>query len=178
MELKEVIGRRRTIRFYLPFRPVERAKIQKMLEAARHASCAGNVMNVRAIVIWREQASPELLKAITPGIGYQQMQTAPVFILWCSEASVYHGANWIESVLTLAENRRIGLEVESTQAEINTFTEMFAGMEKGQPVNDSLSMARSTMLAILGRMATHSGDDPSSHWIMHAAPLFCTTVPP
>ena len=31
MELKEVIGRRRTIRFFLPFRPVERAKIQKML---------------------------------------------------------------------------------------------------------------------------------------------------
>jgi len=120
MELKEAIGRRRTIRFYLPFRPVERAKIQKMLEAARRASCAGNVMNVRAIVIWRDQASPELLKAITPGIGYQQMQTAPVFILWCSEASVYHGANWIESVLRLAENRRIGLEVESTQAEINT----------------------------------------------------------
>ncbi|HOY60056.1 MAG TPA: dehydrogenase, partial [Verrucomicrobiota bacterium] len=27
----------------------------------------------------------------------------------------------------------------------------------GSPINDSLSMARSTMLAILGRMATHSG---------------------
>ncbi len=119
MELKEVIGRRRTIRFYQPYRTVEREKIQKMLEAARHASCAGNVMNVRAIVIWRDQASPELIKAITPRIGYQQMQTAPVFILWCNEASVYHGPNWVESVLRLAENRRIGLEVESTKKEIN-----------------------------------------------------------
>ena len=34
---------------------------------------------------------------------------------------------------------------------------MFAGMESGTPINDSLSMARSTMLAILGRMATQSG---------------------
>ena len=41
--------------------------------------------------------------------------------------------------------------------ELNTFREMFAGMLSGKPVNDSLAMARSTMLAILGRMATHSG---------------------
>ena len=34
---------------------------------------------------------------------------------------------------------------------------MFAGMANGEVINDSLSMARSTMLAILGRMATHSG---------------------
>ena len=41
--------------------------------------------------------------------------------------------------------------------EINTFKEMFAGMQAGKPINDSVAMARSTMLAILGRMATHSG---------------------
>jgi hypothetical protein len=34
---------------------------------------------------------------------------------------------------------------------------MFAGMQAGKPINDSVAMARSTMLAILGRMATHSG---------------------
>jgi hypothetical protein len=32
-----------------------------------------------------------------------------------------------------------------------------AGMQAGKPINDSVAMARSTMLAILGRMATHSG---------------------
>jgi predicted dehydrogenase len=42
-------------------------------------------------------------------------------------------------------------------AEIDCFEEMFAGMKQGKPINDSLSMARSTMLAILGRMATHGG---------------------
>jgi hypothetical protein len=47
MEFKQVIGRRRSIRFFLPFRPVERSKIQKMLEAARRASCVGNVNNAR-----------------------------------------------------------------------------------------------------------------------------------
>ena len=34
MELREVIGRRRSIRFLLPYRPVEPEKIQRMLEAA------------------------------------------------------------------------------------------------------------------------------------------------
>ena len=48
MELMNVIGRRRTIRFFQPFRPVEREKIQKMLKAARRASCADDVMIVRS----------------------------------------------------------------------------------------------------------------------------------
>ena len=46
---------------------------------------------------------------------------------------------------------------QRTHPEINTFKEMFAGMQAGKPINDSVAMARSTMLAILGRMATHSG---------------------
>ena len=44
-----------------------------------------------------------------------------------------------------------------THPEITTFKEMFAGIQAGKPINDSVAMARSTMLAILGRMATHSG---------------------
>lgn len=119
VELKEVIGRRRTIRFFLPYKPVEREKVQKMLEAARRASCAGNVMNVRAIVIWREKASEKVIKAIAPRIGYQQMHTAPVFIFWYNEASVYIGDAWPDSVLRLADARRIGVEVEATKQEIN-----------------------------------------------------------
>jgi nitroreductase len=118
MNVKQTIGRRRTIRFFLPFRPVERAKIQKMLEAARRASCVGNVMNVRGIVIWKDQASPELIKAITPPLGYQQMQTAPVFIFWYNETDAYQIDRWIGSMEGLAETRRIGTNVASTKAQI------------------------------------------------------------
>ena len=46
---------------------------------------------------------------------------------------------------------------DRADAEVNCFREMIAAMQAGKPINDSLSMARSTMLAILGRMATHSG---------------------
>jgi nitroreductase len=37
MELRDVIGRRPSMRFLLPHRPVEPEKIQRMLEAARIA---------------------------------------------------------------------------------------------------------------------------------------------
>jgi len=119
METKQIIGRRRTIRFFLPFRPVEREKIQKMLEAARRASCVGNVMNVRGIVIWKEQASPELIRALTPPLGYQQMQTAPVFIFWYNETAAYHIDKWIDDLNRLADTRRIGTNAEITKAQIN-----------------------------------------------------------
>jgi nitroreductase len=116
MEFKELLGRRRTIRFFLPHRPVERAKIQKMLEAARRASCVGNVNNTSAIVIWKENASPELLKAITPPLGYQQMQTAPVFIFWYAETTAYQVDKWIGNIKDLADQGRIGVEANATKA--------------------------------------------------------------
>jgi nitroreductase len=116
MEVKRVLGNRRSIRFYLPFRPVEREKIQKMLEAARRASCVGNLTVARAIVIWKEHASPELMKAITPPLGYQQMQTAPVFILWYHDKMSYEVNKWIADMKNLAQQRRIGEDVEKTHA--------------------------------------------------------------
>ena len=129
MEVKEVLGRRRTIRFFLPFRPVERAKVQKMLEAARRASCVGNVNNTRAVIIWKDQASQELMQALTPPLGYQQMQTAPCFIVWYSDAAAYEVNKWIDSIKNLADQRRIGTDPEETKALVNsTLKPLFAAM--------------------------------------------------
>ena len=129
MEVKEVLGRRRTIRFFLPFRPVERAKVQKMLEAARRASCVGNVNNTRAIIIWKDQASQELMQALTPPLGYQQMQTAPCFIVWYSDAAAYEVNKWINDIKNLADQRRIGTDPEETKALVSsTLKPLFAAM--------------------------------------------------
>ncbi len=129
MELKEVLGRRRTIRFFLPFRPVERGKVQKMLEAARRASCVGNVNNTRAIVVWKDQASPELMQALTPPLGYQQMQTAPCFIVWYSDAAAYEVNKWIDDIKDLADQRRIGTNPEETKALVDrALKPVFAAM--------------------------------------------------
>jgi len=154
VELKEVIGWRRSIRFYLPYRPVERAKIEKMLEAARRASCVGNVNNTRAVVVWRHEASPELMKALTPPLGYQQMQTAPCFIVWYSDAAAYEVNKWIDDLKHLAEMRRLGSDVEQTKQVIeqslrSLFTAMWreaavaplAFMDLGQAVAQATLVA-------------------------------------
>lgn len=84
MELREVIGRRRSMRYLLPHKPVERDKIQRMLEAARLASFWGNVQALKAVVIERATAPKEIIEAIPTGsalAGYQ-LRLAPVLIAW------------------------------------------------------------------------------------------------
>ena len=82
MELREVIGNRRSMRFLRPYRMVEPEKIQRMLEAARLASHWGNVGSTRAVVVFRDSAPKEVLDAITAPIAGYQIRLAPVIIIW------------------------------------------------------------------------------------------------
>ncbi len=82
MELREVIGNRRSMRFLRPYRMVEPEKIQRMLEAARLASHWGNVGSTRAVVVFRDSAPKEALDAITAPIAGFQIRSAPVIIIW------------------------------------------------------------------------------------------------
>ena len=131
MEVMQVLGNRRSIRYYLPHRPVEREKVQTMLEAGRRASCVGNVTVARAIVIWKDQVSEEVMKAITPPLGYQQMNTAPCFILWYHDKMAYESNKWINDIKNLADQRRIGTDTEATKALVDrTLRPVFAAMWK------------------------------------------------
>lgn len=87
MELREAIGRRRSIRFLLPHRPVELHKIQRMLEAARIASHWGNVNSLRALVIERDKAPQHILDALPSPVGGYQIGLAPVVIAWYIETA-------------------------------------------------------------------------------------------
>jgi nitroreductase len=82
MELREVIGSRRSIRYYNPSLPVEREKIQKMLEAARLCSFWGNVQALRAIVLFRDSSPRETWESLIAPLGHYQLKCAPVVILW------------------------------------------------------------------------------------------------
>ncbi len=87
MELREVIGRRRSIRFLLPYKPVEPEKIQRMLEAARIASHWGNVQSLRALVVFRDRAPAATLDALQAPIAGFQIRLAPVVIVWYVETA-------------------------------------------------------------------------------------------
>jgi nitroreductase len=82
MELREVIGRRRSIRFLLPYKPVEPEKIQRMLEAARLASHWGNVGSLRAVVVFRDSAPADVVESLVAPIAGFQIRLAPVVIVW------------------------------------------------------------------------------------------------
>ena len=87
MELRDVIGRRRSMRFLLPHRPVEPEKIQRMLEAARIASHWGNVQSLRAVVVFKDSAPKEVVEALTAPIAGYQIRLAPVVIVWYVETA-------------------------------------------------------------------------------------------
>ncbi len=100
MELRQVIGNRRSMRFLRPYKPVEPEKIQRMLEAARIASHWGNVQSLRAVVVFRDTADKETLEALTAPIAGFQIQRAPVVIVWYVEtAAVDDQANRLRELL-------------------------------------------------------------------------------
>ena len=87
MEFKRVIGLRRSIRYYQPYRPVEREKVQVCLEAARLSSRAVNADFVQAIVVNRDELSPEDRESLKTPTTTAQLDLAPVWIFWLIDAT-------------------------------------------------------------------------------------------
>lgn len=131
MELREAIGRRRSIRFLLPYKPVEREKIQRMLEAASLASFWGNVQALRAIVIERATAPKEVIEALPPGsaIAGFQLRLAPVLIVWYVDWSML--AVQGDRLHELVEAGAVGVDKEESHRYLDESLIPFfqAGME-------------------------------------------------
>jgi nitroreductase len=87
MEFDQVLGIRRSIRFFDPDRPVEREKIQKILEAMRIASCAMNTHWLRAIVVYRDELSEETLEKLKLPVTGVIQELAPVHIYCYGDTS-------------------------------------------------------------------------------------------
>jgi len=82
VEFKQVIGRRRSIRFYQPYHPVEREKIQVVLEAARLSSRAVNADFVKAVVVERDSLTSEARESLKTPTTTAQLDLAPIWIFW------------------------------------------------------------------------------------------------
>jgi nitroreductase len=91
MEFKQVIGDRRTIRFFEPNRPVEPEKIQVMLEAANRSSRAVNADFVKAIVCYRDEISDEVREQLKTPTTTVQLDLAPVSIFWYGDTQFAEG---------------------------------------------------------------------------------------
>ena len=85
MDFKRVVGNRRTVRFYYPWRPVDRDKIQVVLEAARLASRGVNAAWAKAIVLYRDDVSEEVRNQLKDPTTSAQLDLAPVWICWFAD---------------------------------------------------------------------------------------------
>jgi nitroreductase len=88
MEFQEVLGTRRSIRYFEPDKPVENEKIQKILEACRIASCAVNAHWLKAVVIRRQDISREDLEKMKMPVQAAIIEMSPVQIYFYLDPTV------------------------------------------------------------------------------------------
>lgn len=103
MEFKRVVGNRRSIRFYQPFRPVEKEKIQAILEAVRLQPHQANLHRSRKAVVVTHGETPDEVRDGLIDAVYNQPQAAqaPVMIVWAIDMTAWEGMR--ESLLELID---------------------------------------------------------------------------
>jgi nitroreductase len=82
MEFKQVIGLRRSVRYFEPDRPVEDEKIQIMLEAANRSSRSINADYIKAVVVKREEFDADTLEQLKTPTTQVSTDLAPVYIFF------------------------------------------------------------------------------------------------
>ena len=89
MEFKQVVGNRRSIRYYKPYQPVEKDKIQTILEAARLQCQHGNAGLIRKAVVVTKGETDDAVREELVDALYNQPQAAqaPVHIVWAIDMS-------------------------------------------------------------------------------------------
>lgn len=102
MEFLEVVGRRRSIRWFRPWQPVERRSIQRILEVARLTTCPGNLQPWRAVVVIARELEPATRVALLAANNRQRPQDlAPVWIYWYADPAAASPDAFITSTLAL-----------------------------------------------------------------------------
>jgi nitroreductase len=85
----EVIGNRRSVRYFKPWKPVEPEKLEAILQAARIASHMGNANAVQAIV-FSDKDTKEKLKPVVSTFNVAMIDMAPVVLIWFLERNAWY----------------------------------------------------------------------------------------
>ncbi len=85
----DVIGSRRSVRYFKPWKPVEPEKVETVLQAARIASHMGNANAVQAIV-FTDKETKEKLKPLVSTFNVAMVDMAPVIIIWFLERDAWY----------------------------------------------------------------------------------------
>jgi nitroreductase len=144
------LGNRRSIRYFDPDREVERWKIEAMLQAARFASCQGNINATEAVVVRRDDEVWDELEECVSGFNVQIINQSSHLILWLTNLNAWYGraVDGISAVsLAGATGRYHGWNYEFTMTQtlprLMSFpterTEMLLRFETGQAVANAIT---------------------------------------
>jgi len=90
--LLRTLGNRRSIRYFDESRRVEPWKIETMLQAARFASCQGNINCTEAIVIQKDTCGVwDELEECVSGFNVQIINQASHLIIWLTNLNAWYG---------------------------------------------------------------------------------------
>jgi nitroreductase len=177
MELREAIGRRRSIRFVKPYKTVEPEKIQRMLEAARIASHWGNVQSLKAVAVFKDSASPDVLESLFAMVVGWQIKVAPVVIVWYLDpAMVDEQSDRLRELLDIGalgfgdeETKRKGLEEQL----IPLFEGLLEGMKQPgmSEIDCGQGIAQATLMAYEQGLGTCCLGTPNGPKIIEALGL-------
>jgi len=80
IDLWKAIGNRRSIRYFLPYRPVERWKVEMMFQAGHRSSRAINGSFIKTVAVERETLEPETLEALKTPTNTADLEMAPLYL--------------------------------------------------------------------------------------------------
>jgi nitroreductase len=89
VEFKEVVGARRSIRFYDPWRPVEPEKLQYILEASYQAPLLLGTDFVRVVAVNRDELGVEKLEAVKTPTTSAQLDMAPEYLFFFADLTEF-----------------------------------------------------------------------------------------
>jgi nitroreductase len=88
----QALGNRRSIRYFDADRTVEDWKVETMLQAARFASCQGNINCTEAIVVRRDTCELwDEVEECVSGFNVQIINQASHLILWLTNLNAWYG---------------------------------------------------------------------------------------
>ena len=104
MEFLEVVGSRRSIRWFKTWEKVPRDKIQRILEVVRLTTCPGNLQPWRAIVVERDELDKETREGLLAADNWQGAHTqAPVWIYWYADPQSTRPESFQERTIELTD---------------------------------------------------------------------------
>jgi nitroreductase len=145
------LGDRRSIRYFDAERPVERWKIEAMLQAARFASCQGNINCTEAIVVRKDECEVwDEIEECVSGFNVQIIDRCSHLILWLTNLNAWYGRA-VDGISTIslagAATKYHGWNYEFTMTQtvprLMSFpterTEILLRFESGQAVANAIA---------------------------------------